>query len=155
MANKMKTVIIYESKHHGNTKKLCDGISNECGVTIMEAQSVNENFEWKNYDIIGFASGIAFKKFYDEVNKVAERMPSGKKVFFIYTCAKNNKDFSTDIQNIVRKRGCECIGSYGCKGFNTYGPLKLIGGMNKSNPTEDEIENAIKFVKEIEVNYGN
>ena len=93
MANKMKTVIIYESKHHGNTKKLCDGISNECGVTIIEAQSVNDNFEWKNYDIIGFASGIAFKKFYDEVNKVAERMPSGKKCFSFTHVLRTIKTF--------------------------------------------------------------
>ena len=71
-------------------------------------------------------------------------------MFFLYTCAKNNKDFSADIQNRLREKECNCLGSYGCKGFNTYGPLKLVGGMNKSNPNEDELLNATKFFKEIE-----
>ena len=150
----MKTAIIYESKHHGNTKKVCDRIANECGVRLVEAKSVTENFEWNDYEIIGFASGIAYKKFYENVNNAAEMMPGGKKVFFIYTCAKINSDFTNEIENIVLERGCECIGSYGCKGYNTYGPLKLIGGMNRKNPTEDELKNAVEFVKQIEMAYG-
>ena len=151
----MKTVIIYESKHHGNTKKLCDRIASECGVKLVEAKSVTNDFGWNDYDIIGFASGIAYKKFYENVNKAAEMIPEGKKVFFIYTCAKNNTDFSQDIQSIVDKNGSECLGSYGCKGYNTYGPLKLIGGMNKQNPNEYELQKAVEFVKEIEANYNN
>lgn len=150
----MKTAIIYESKHHGNTKKVCDRIAKDCKVKLIKAQNVNENFEWDDYDLIGFASGIAYKKFYEPVNKAAEMLPPGKKVFFIYTCAKNNKDFSEDIQNIVTKRGCESVGSYGCKGFNTYGPLKIIGGMNKSNPTEEELQSSIQFFNDLEAKYG-
>lgn len=145
----MNSVIIYESRHHGNTKKVCDRIACKCGVKLVEAENVTDNFEWQDYGIIGFASGIAYKKFYENVNRAAEMMPAGKKVFFVYTCAKNNRDFSKDIQNTVLQKGCECLGSYGCKGFNTYGPLKLIGGMNRQNPTEEELQNAVEFVKKI------
>lgn len=151
----MNMAIIYESRHHGNTKKVCDRIAGECGVRLVEAKSVSDNFEWNDYEVIGFASGIAYRKFYENVNNAAEMMPSGKKVFFIYTCAKINDDFTDDIQCIVSKRGCECIGSYGCKGYNTYGPLKLIGGMNRKNPTEDELQKAVEFVKQIEASYAN
>lgn len=151
MAIKMKTAIIYESKHHGNTKKVCDKIADECEVKLVEAKDVSKDFEWQDYDIIGFASGISYKKFYENVNNAAEMMPGGKKVFFIYTCAKNNNDFTKDIQNTLENKGCECLGSYGCKGFNTYGPLKLIGGMNKENPTEEELQNAVEFVRQIGV----
>lgn len=151
----MNTVIIYESKHHGNTKKLCDRIAGECNIRLVEAKIITNNFEWESYDIIGLASGIAYNKFYKNVNKAALMIPDGKKVFFIYTCAKNNKDFSKDIQNILMEKGCECLGSYGCKGYNTFGPLKLIGGMNKENPTQAELRDAVQFVKEIELTYRN
>lgn len=151
----MKTVIIYESKHHGNTKKVCDRIACECDVELAEAKNITNDFEWEDYDIIGFASGIAYKKFYENVNKAAEMMPSGKKVFFIYTCAKINDGFTDGIKDIALERGCECIGSYGCKGYNTYGPLKLIGGMNKKNPTEDELQKAVEFIRQIEADYAN
>ena len=146
----MKTVIIYASKHHGNTKKVCDRLASDCNVTLIEASQISDPFSWAEYDLVCFASGIAFKKFYEPVNKAAEQIPAGKKVFFIYTCAANDQDFSAHIRNIVKSRGCECVGTYGCKGFNTFGPLKLIGGMNKKNPTEEELAAAVDFYRAIE-----
>jgi flavodoxin len=146
----MKTVIIYGSKHHGNTKKVCDRIAADCNVTLIDASEVTDAFAWEEYDLIGFASGIAFKKFYEPVNNAAGMLPAGKKVFFIYTCAVNDQDFAQNIKGIVESRGSECIGTYGCRGFNTYGPLKLIGGMNKKNPTEDELTAAVDFYRAIE-----
>ena len=93
----MKTIIIYESKHHGNTKKVCDRVAAECQVELIEAGSVGADFNWEDYDLVGFASGIAYSKFYDSVNHVAEHIPVGKGAFFIYTCAKNDKDFAAKL----------------------------------------------------------
>ncbi len=146
----MKTIIIYESKHHGNTKIVCDRVASECGAVLVRAENVNEDFKWEDYDLVGFASGIAYSKFYDSVTQAAEQIPKGKKAFFIYTCARNDKDFSSCIKKTVSDRGAECLGSYGCRGFNTYGPLKLIGGINKNNPSEDELNAAVEFVKKME-----
>ena len=109
--------------------------------------------EKEDYDLVGFASGIAYSRFYVHVTHAAGSVPKGKKVFFIYTCAKNDKDFSAGIKKTATDRGAECLGSYGCRGYNTYGPLKLIGGMNKNNPDEDELKAAVDFVKHLEVGH--
>ena len=146
----MKTAIIYESKHHGNTKKVCDAIAEACDVTLFDATEAPDPFPWAEYDLIGFASGIAYKKYYENVTLIAGTIPSGKEVFFIYTCARNDSDFSSGIRAVTEKNGAKAVGTYGCKGFNTYGPLKLIGGMNKLNPTEDELQEAVRFYKEME-----
>ena len=37
------------------------------------------------------------------------------------------------------------LGQYGCKGYNTYGPWKLIGGMNKKHPNKEDLDGAIDF----------
>ena len=34
---KMKTVIVYASVHHGNTKKLMEKIAEECNVDLIDA----------------------------------------------------------------------------------------------------------------------
>ena len=39
----MKTIIIYESKHHGNTKKVCDRVAAECQVELMNKSNPNED----------------------------------------------------------------------------------------------------------------
>lgn len=114
----------------------------------METVNAVDNIEidFSKYDLIGFASGIDFSRFYDNVTAYAEKLPYGKKVFFLYTCASNRKDFSEDIRQKAEACGAIPVGTYGCKGYNTYGPWKLIGGMNRKHPNLDEIQEAINFV---------
>ncbi len=141
----MKTGIVYESTHHGNTKKLLDAIAKKYEVTLIDAVA-EENPELDQYDVIGFASGISFGKFYKKITGVAAaKLPENKKVFFLYTCGNNSKDFSRHMQEIAEQKHCCCLGSYGCKGYDTYGPFGLIGGINKNHPDDQEIQDAVTF----------
>ena len=144
-----KTVIIYASTHHGNTFKLVKAISEKHGTKLIDATTI-KNTDLSGYDFIGFASGIDFGKFYICVEEFLENnLPENKKIFFIFTCAKDSPKFTHTIKEKAEKKNAQIIGEYGCKGFNTYGPLKLIGGMNKKHPTENEIAGAIKFFETI------
>ena len=40
---------------------------------------------------------------------------------------------------------CKEIGAYRCMGFDTFGPFKLVGGIAKGHPDEDEIRGAVEF----------
>lgn len=141
----MKAIIFYESTHHGNTKKLVDAIADKHEVDVADV-SEKESINLEQYDMIGFASGICFSKFYENITNLAkEKLPSGKQVFFLYSCANNDKDFSKNIKQIAIEKNCRILGTYGCKGFNTYGPLKLIGGMNKKHPNQEELDGAVAF----------
>jgi len=140
----MKTAIIFESTHHGNTKKLVEAIAAKYEVELIDATDC-ENIAFETYDLIGFAAGIAFGKFYKKITSLAQRLPNGKKIFFIYSCGNNSRDFSADIRSIVEACGCVSVGTYGCKGYDTYGPFKLVGGLNKNHPDADEIQGVVKF----------
>lgn len=140
----MKVIIVFESTHHGNTKKLVDAIAAKNEVDLVDATEA-DSVNYESYDMIGFASGAAYGKFYKKVTSLALSVPSGKKVFFIYSCGKNNKDYSESIRMTLEKKGCIFLGSYGCSGYDTYGPLKLVGGINKGHPDESEIRGAVDF----------
>ena len=59
----MKTAIVYYSQHHGNTEKLLDAIADaDMGVTLINAAEKIE-MDLRDYDRIGFASGIYFSSF--------------------------------------------------------------------------------------------
>ena len=45
-----------------------------------------------------------------------------------------------------RKHGKE-LGEYRCQGYDTFGPFKLVGGIAKGHPTDDEIKAAVEFYK--------
>lgn len=144
----MKTAILYESYHHGNTKKICEAIGQKYEVTLIDARGNVDDLE--KYDLIGIASGAAYGKFYKTITDVTRnKLPQNKNVFFIYTCGRLSKDYSEEVKKIASEKNCNILGTYGCKGYDTYGPLKLIGGINKENPTEDEINAAIKFYEDI------
>ena len=145
----MKSVIIYASTHHGNTKKLVDAIAKECEIEVVDATKAREK-DLKDYDLIGFASGIFYTKFAAPVLGFAGvNLPMNKDVFFIATAGNTNKGNFKSIEAITYEKKCRVIGRFQCKGFDTYGPMKLIGGINKDRPNEEDIKAAVDFYKGI------
>ena len=140
-----KTVIIYASTHHGNTRKLIEAISEKYQIDIIDA--IEQKFaNLSEYDLIGFASGIDFGRFYDAVEQfLKDNLPENKAVFFMYTCARDDKDFTYTMRTEAMKRHALLMGEYGCRGYNTYGAWKVIGGMNKHHPTKKELDGAVQF----------
>lgn len=147
----MKTAIIYYSKHHGNTKKLLDAIkrTSEDEINLIEAASA-DSVNLKDYDRIGFASGIYYSKFDKRVLEYAKNhTPNGKDVFFIYTYGTEKPGYTKAIREALTGKNANIIGEYGCLGFNTFGPFKLIGGMAKNHPDDTDIGNAVSFYKNL------
>ena len=144
-----KVAIVYASTHHKNTYKLVEAIANKYDITQIDATK-EKNTDLTEFDLIGFASGIDFGKFYEVVEQfLVDNLDENKKVFFLYTCAKDNGKFTQSIKEKALEKHADIMGEYGCRGYNTYGPLKLIGGMNKKNPTQDEIEGAVSFFESL------
>ena len=145
----MRTVIIYASTHHGNTRKVVEAISNEFNVELVDATKVHE-WDLSQYDLIGFASGIFFAKFAKPVLEFARtNLPAKKEVFLIAT-AGNPMDLNFhSIADIVSEMRCREVGRFQCKGFDTYGPFKLVGGIQKGHPDQKDLRAAVEFYKEI------
>lgn len=141
----MKTAIIYYSRHHGNTKKLLDVIAAAHDVTLIDvAEGIIPDLS--AFDRIGFASGIYYSKFHKSVLAIAENaLPDGKDVFFLYTYGAKKDGYTAAITAAVRPHKANILGEYGCFGFNTFGPFKLIGGIAKGHPDTSELQNALKF----------
>lgn len=100
--------------------------------------------------MIGFASGIYYSKFHKSVLQFAEQhLPRMKKVFFIYTYGVKKKGYTEAITKAVDLKGADILGEYGCYGFNTFGPFKLIGGIAKGHPDQAELAGAVEFFEGI------
>lgn len=145
----MKTAIIYYSKHHGNTKILLDAIAEKNDVTLIDVTQ-NPVADLTEYDRIGFASGIYYSKFHKSLLTYAETyMPEGKQTFFIYTYGAEKNGYTKAITEAVKKHNAKILGEFGCYGFNTFGPFKLIGGIAKGHPDKTDIDQVLSFYKEL------
>lgn len=141
----MKTVIIYSSRHHQNTFQLVSALKRGFGVELVNADR-DPVPDLCKYDCVGFASGIEHGKLYDSVQKVIDKsLPENKRIFFAYTCGSNGRKYREMLRNTAKECNCELLGIYSCKGVDTYGPMKLVGGINKGRPALSDIIAFIGF----------
>lgn len=145
----MNTAIVYYSKHHGNTKKLLEAIACNHSVTLIDALET-PNYDLSGFDAIGFASGIYYSKFHKSVLEFARKnLPENKKVFFLFTYGAEKAGYTSAIAKAVQDKNAKILGEYGCLGFDTFGPFKLIGGMAKGHPTAEELQGAETFYESV------
>ena len=146
----MKTAIVFYSQHHGNTRKLVDAIKSQDPEVRLIDVSETKVSEIEGYDYIGVASGIYFGKLAKPLMEYLKaKLPSGKGIFAIYTCGTKSDKYTNELKELVRQKNCVYHGDYGCLGFDTFGPFKLVGGIAKGRPDETEIQGAVEFYKSI------
>lgn len=146
----MKTAICYYSRHHGNTLKVLQAMAEEGGVDLIDV-TTRQAAQLEGYDCIGFASGVYFGKFHEGVIACAQQyLPQGKPVFFVCTYgAAKGSGFKT-LASIAAEKGCPVLGTFSCRGYDTFGPWKLVGGIAKRHPSARDLDKARAFYREIQ-----
>ena len=142
----MPTAIVYYSQHHENTKKLIDAIkAKDPDIRLVDITKTRVE-DLSKYDRIGIASGVYFGKFNkDLIEYIKKDLPHAISVFALYTYGNKSDKYTKELKAIAEEKGCKYLGEYGCFGFDTFGPFKLMGGIQKNHPTEDEIAGAVHF----------
>lgn len=158
----MKTLIIYISIHHNNTEKIAKAMAKILNAELFKLHNVNEN-TFSEYDLIGFGSGIYFGKHHNNLLKFIDKLPNlkGKKVFIFSTSGVSNagnfihnirhrvSHFHVPLRKKLVKKGFVIVGEFTCKGFDTVGPFKLIGGISKNRPKRKDLNKAIDFAEKL------
>lgn len=145
----MKTAICYYSRHHGNTLKVLEAMARGNDIDLIDV-TARTAVHLEEYDCIGFASGIYYSKFHKSVLRFAEEhLPEGKKVFFLYTCGAERKGYTEAIRKIAAARHADILGEFGCPGYDTFGPFKLVGGIAKGRPNQGDLSNAVLFFEKL------
>jgi flavodoxin len=156
----MKSLLILYSYHHRNTEKIADVMAKVLDAQIKGPQQVSPE-ELRDYDLIGFGSGIYGEKFHKSLLDLADRLPqvAGKKAFVFSTNGAPASLFSESmsrdqmaknhrlIKEKLQARGYAIVGEFSCPGFNTNMFLKHIGGINKGRPNAEDLARAEAFAR--------
>lgn len=149
-----KIVIIYTSVHHKNTQKLLYGMrekvkSKTVKIDLIPSDKIM-NQDFSKYDIVGFASGIYMGHFHKSIlDCIGQSYKFPKASFVICTSGSTNKKYLLRIQELLRQNGFTTLGGFQCKGYDTYGIFKMIGGIAKGHPNEKDILNAKDFIERV------
>ena len=141
----MKVLIIYNSVHHGNTEKIAKVIADELKAKMAKPTEEEVN-KLSGYDLIGFGSGIYIGQHHNSILQLVEKLPvvKGKKAF-VFCTSGVSKNYNKSLKEKLIAKGFQVVGEFSCRGFDTFGPLKLIGGIKKGRPNEEDFRKAREF----------
>jgi flavodoxin len=144
----MRTLIICFSYHHKNTEKIASVLAKALDAEVKSPKEVDAA-TLSGFDLVGFGSGIAFGSHYKELLDLAENLPvaSNGKAFVFSTSGQTGKTdkFHKKLKEKLQSKGYIVIGDFNCAGFDTYGALKIFGGINKSHPDQEDLKKAEEF----------
>lgn len=147
----MKTAVCYYSRHHGNTLKVLQAMAAEGSMDLIDV-TTRQAVRLEGYDCIGFASGIYAFAFQKSVVEFARQyLPQGKPVFFVYTYGGAKGRGAKAVKTVAAEKGCRVLGEFSCRGFDTFGPFKLVGGIAKGHPNTRDLEKARLFYRNLRV----
>ena len=122
------------------SKKIIDEIAKTKDVELIDATQTVEK-DLSEYDLIGFASGVYGGKFHQSVLKFASvNLTDNKNVFLI--CTYGGRPVFKSSEQVIAYKHDNIVGRFSCKGFDTFGPFKLMGGCllyTSSNKNRDYI----------------
>jgi flavodoxin len=101
--------------------------------------------------ILGLGSGIYYGRVHDELRQWVRDMPDASSrnlsVFLFSTSGLPvfAKAWHWPLKSALMKKGYEVMAEFSCRGFDTWGPLWLTGGLNRKHPDEKDIKRAREF----------
>lgn len=146
----MKILIIVKSKHNENTLKIAEAMSEAAPVTVTSLENA-ENYKLRDYDIIGFGSGIYFGKHDKDLMRYAEKLNDSNSYVFVFSTSgtknfdKNNSAFI----KLLKSRNKTVLGSFGCLGLDKFFIFNLFGGLNKGKPDIEDFDAAQNFIIDV------
>lgn len=149
----MDTILVCASKSHGNTRQVADVIGKVLDARILSpAQATPEALA--TADRIGFGSGIYWMAFDPGLIKCAEALSDMAKrdAFVFATSGLPQPPFRPYLRRfatLLEGKGFRVAGTFACRGLDTMGPFKLVGGVNKNRPGSSELAAASAFANSL------
>lgn len=152
----LRTLIVCMSVHHHNTAKVANVLANTLHADVCDPKDLTAE-KLSHYDLIGFGSGIYFGRFHSALRQKISELPD---------CPSAHRDaflFSTEglpslfclfhwpIKSRLIQKGFNIVGEFHCSGYDTVGPLWLLGGLNRRHPDNHDLEKAAAFARRLQI----
>lgn len=143
--------IVVTSTHHGNTRKVAEAIATVMRAELLTPEQATGD-RLSEYDLVGFGSGIYFGRhdpLLRRLVKSSTQLPPSAFVFSTAGLPWLSRLFHWPLRHALEKRGCRVIGEFSCRGWDTVGPLFLMGGINRRHPDDRDLQRATEFANRL------
>lgn len=146
-----RTLMLCKSVHHQNTAKVARAIAEPLTARMLEPEQASQTL-LDEHDLVGFGSGVYFGRLHPALFEWLDRLPTptvprGKPAFVFSTAGLSllTPAWHAAFNAALARKGFDVVGEFHCRGFDTWGPLWLIGGINRTHPDQRDLERAGTF----------
>jgi flavodoxin len=148
-----RALIVCVSVSHGNTAAVARTMAEVLDAEVREPEQVDPQ-TLAGHDLVGFGSGIFAGSHHPRLRGYVEQLPSvdGTRAFVFTTAGwgrSQSLPWQRSLDAVLRDKGYDVVGSFACRGFDTWLPLRLVGGINKGHPDERDLARARRFAERL------
>ena len=100
-----------------------------------------------------FTLGNSTRVFLNSQDKLPQ--VNGKNAFIFSTSGRAGKsasNFHKALRSNLLSKGYTILGEFSCPGFDTFGLLRISGGIKKGRPNQDDLKQAETFAQSMQKN---
>jgi len=123
----------------------------EMEAELFDAALVSPD-ELNRYDMIGFGSGIYFGRPHPSIRNLVSAMPALAKNVFLFSTSGLpflRHVWHSGLKRVLLRKGYALVGEFNCRGWDTVGPLRWIGGLNRQHPNRHDLDRAVAFARSV------
>jgi flavodoxin len=143
----MKTAIIHVSVHHHNTQAVAQAMGKAIDARVMTVDDAKrENLS--QYDLVGLGSGIFFSSHHRSLLRlICEHSTLPARAFLFSTAGLPwlGWVWHRSLRELAKSKGITVLGEACYPGWDTVGPLRWIGGIQRGHPDAHDLDRAGHF----------
>jgi flavodoxin len=147
-------LILCKSVHHGSTAKVAEAMRGVLGARVAAPEEI-PYASLADCGLVGFGSGVYYGGMHPAIVDWLRGLPDAEEATipaFIFTTSGLPflaKVWAAPLRRLLTRKGFDVLGEFACRGFDTWGPLWLTGGLNRNHPDERDLDRARRFANEI------
>ncbi|MCM6773540.1 flavodoxin family protein [Nocardia sp. CDC159] len=147
----MRAVIVCVSVSHGNTRRVAEVMGQVLGAAVVEPEQIDPA-DLATYDLVGFGSGVFNMNLHPRLRRFVRSLPEGQRhKAFVFTSSgfpePPFRRYLRAFARLVGSKGFEVVGSFSCRGLDTWAPFKPFGGVKKGRPDVADFAAAQRFAE--------
>ena len=147
-------LVICASVHHGNTTRVARCIADVLHADVCAPDAVTAA-SLAGHGLVGFGSGVYYGRMHESLFALLGQLPDSPeptRVAFVFSTSglpSLAKLWHAPLIRLLARKGFDVVGAFACRGFDTWGPLWLTGGLNRRHPDGQDLERARAFAQRI------
>ena len=147
-----RALVICKSVHHKSTARIAQRIADVLDAVVVTPEEMPYTI-LDDYDLVGFGSGIYYGRFHSALWEWIRGLPSwsiSRKPAFVFSTSGLPslwRLWHGPFTKELSRKGFDVIGEFHCRGFDSWGPLALLGGVNRRHPDEHDLDRAARFAQ--------